>query len=166
MLHDTDVDLDAAIDSIAKPLVKVFLGRRWEVATLSRWHGVTHCMKRLALGVLFNNVIPYSLFGLSRQLSLSEEKLARARRELADAIARGEDAENKWLENASRVMKVSKFFQDPARNWQLGILLIVNSEIEHVHWALLGRVGKLRKASLLDLVAPRTSVLGRAMHRL
>ena len=162
---DRDIDMEAAADSIAKPLDKLFLGRRWEVATLSRWHGVMHCMKRLAMGTMFNKVLPQSLAAMSRQLALSEAKLEKARLDLASAILRGEDAENHWLQNASRVMKLSRFFQDEARAWQIGVVLIVNSEIERLHWLLLGRGGETRKANLGDLVDPRRSCVGQTMHQ-
>ena len=153
---------EKGLSHIVGPIVKVLLGRRWEVAALSRWTGVSSCVKRATLGAVLNNVLPECLANLSRQLSLSDEKLQQAKQKLAEAILRGEEAENHWLQNATRVMKVSKFFQDGARRWQMGVLLIAGSVVERLHWCLLGKADLFRKATLSDLVDPRCSVLARS----
>jgi hypothetical protein len=74
---------------------------------------------------------------------------------MADAVMQGHEASFHWLQNASRVMKVSKYFQDSDVRWKLGALLIAGAEVERLHWVVMGCTRrKLPKANLSDLFDP------------
>lgn len=84
-----------ALDSIVEPLVEVFVARRWETAALSRWVGVMSCMKRMALGVMFNGILPTTLASLQSTLGVTEESLQREIEKTKAQIAAGQEADEK-----------------------------------------------------------------------
>ena len=63
-------------------------------------------------------------------------------------------------------MKVSRYFQLLAVRWQLGALLIGTSELEQLHWFILGRTDVYRKATLFDLCGHKTSLIARCLNRM
>ena len=155
---------DDAVASIAVPLLRLIIGRRWEVAALSRWTGVNKVTKRLTLGALFNNALPSTLQRLSVQMNLSEEKMKFEKDKLAEALGKGDDARQEWYQNASRVMRVSAFFAASGVGWKMGAVLITGSPVERLHWAILGSAkNKFRKATLTDLVDGRDGLIPKSM---
>lgn len=64
-----------AVQMIAEPLCQVLVHRRWETAALSRWTGVLDCLKRLAIGIAMNGVLPTALGNLPSRLGITDQKL-------------------------------------------------------------------------------------------
>ena len=161
------VDLDEAAKYISAPLVKCMVGRRWEVAALSRWTGVMRCLKRVVLGAMFNNVLPSTLSALSSNMGITDAKLEKEKNDSMAMIVRGEEANTFNLMNMTRVMKVSKYFRDATGRWQMGVLLIGCAQIEKLHWLVLGSGSEnRRKANLTDLVDPQVSIIGQSQVQL
>ena len=161
------IDLDSAVQHIVQPLAELLVMRRWERAALSRWTGVARTLKRVVLGSLFNNILPSCLSALSAHMDVTENKTEQKKNRYLEQLARGEETNDHWLKNASRAMKVTAFFNDEQQRWKLGALLIVSSEVEKLHWILLGSVRESRrKASLSDLVDPYTSIIASSLSRL
>ena len=75
-----------AVAFVLEPLVKVLLGRRWEVAALSRWTGVAAVLKRTTLGAALNNILPECMGSLSKELGLSGEELQKEKDKMAAAV--------------------------------------------------------------------------------
>ena len=154
------VQLEDAINSVVDPLLRVLVKRRWPKAALSRWTGVLSCMKRMLIGIVMGNVLPRSLSGLSADMNLTEKKVQKLLEELADRIRRGEEvnASDQRATSSARVLKVSAYFQNPSISWQLGVIFIVASLIEQLHWKVIGTPAKgLKKLKLSELVDPVSS---------
>lgn len=154
-----------AVDYIAQPLVEVFVARRWEIAALSRWTGVMSCLKRMALGVVMNSVLPSALQGLSGRLGVTEAGLQKEMQIIEAKTASGEEADDFAAKTMKRVLRISTFFSEPARRWQVGVTLMCAAVVDKLHWRILGARGKLPKASLGDIVDPVSSVVGIALEK-
>ena len=129
---------DEAVEYIVRPIINVLIKRGWPVAALSRWTGVTSVLKRVILGASMNNCLPNVLSFLSIDMALSEEELKKERAKVAERVLRGEDANDHWLQAASRVTRVSSYFSDPIVAWRLGVLLISGAPLEDLHWRICG----------------------------
>lgn len=160
-----DLDLDAAVASIAEPLQKVLIGRRWENAALNRWSGTIRCLKRLVLGCVLNGILPDSLSGLSAAMDITAAKVESMLRAMQAKQLAGDDDHNEWVRHCSRVVRLSAFFAHRSRRWQMGVVLVVSSAIDRLHWRILGFNG-VPKLALGGLVDPGVSEVGRLMDEL
>ena len=115
--------VERAVDHLSKPMIKVFLLRRWEIAALSRWTGVMSCLKRMSVGIMMNLVLPVALAGLARGVGASQEKLAAEVKKNAAKVAAGQEVDDHRVKNMSRALKVSSHFGSAVRHWQTGITL-------------------------------------------
>lgn len=154
-----------AINFILEPMVKVFVLRRWESATLSRWTGVSRCLKRMALGVVMNGAFPAALGSLAQRLSVTEAGLARAMEAHHAKVLAGEESDDTTIKDMGRILRVSAFFQDPGRKVEVGITLKAVALIDTLHWQVLGERGRRPKADLASMVDPTRSIVARLLHK-
>jgi hypothetical protein len=153
----------AMVSYIADPMLKVLVARRWESAALNRWSGTIRCMKRCVLGCILNGILPESLAGLSENMQLTEAKVTKLLLEHQQRQLAGEqNDEGKWLLHCQRVVRISAFFQLPARRWQLGAVLLGASVVDRLHWEVLGTLGK-PKLQLTGLVDPSCSRVAKTL---
>jgi hypothetical protein len=129
-------------------------------------------MKRMLIGIVMGNVLPRSLSGLSSDMNLTEKHVQKLLEELADRIRRGEEvnASDQRATSSARVLKVSAYFQNPSISWQLGVIFIVASLIEQLHWKVIGTpakgLKKLKLSGLVDPVSSEIASLGQKMLQL
>ena len=102
---------------------------------------------------MLNNLLPTVLSSLSADIGVAEARLQEEKRKRVEMVQSGVEVNDHWLKQASRVVRVTNFFRNECTRWQLGVLVLVSSEIARLHWLLLGSVKEnRRKASLTDLV--------------
>ena len=152
-----DFDVDEALTWIAIPLCNLLTSRMWPDAALSRWTGVVTTLKKCALGMSLNGVMLDALCSMAATMQLDQAEVARGLAEAARLEAAGADNRGGWWKHCSRVLKVSKFFSDTNRPWQLAIVLTVVVVIDILHHAVIGK--NCRPATLSDMVDPQRSIV-------
>ena len=164
-MDEADIDLEQELARILAPIFVVFIKRRWDVAALSRWVGVSRTLKRCALGSMLNGLIPEAIGGMGKTMQVDERALQREVQKQTAAALAGAEYDSNRVTSMSRIHRVSTFFQIPERRWQLGIAVKVVSIVEELHWTLLGGKGR-PKASIATLVDPGASVVALALNKL
>lgn len=159
------VAAERAIGEMSDALVRVFVTKRWETAALSRWTGVMNCLKRMALGILMNGALASCLGSLRQRLGATEEQLQHELKKNAARAASGEDVDDTVATNLSRILRVSVFFSDPTRKWQVGVTLISVAVVDKLHWDILGAQGRKRKATLAEMAGPSGNVVASAQAK-
>ncbi|CAK0821660.1 unnamed protein product, partial [Prorocentrum cordatum] len=155
------IDMEAAVEFIAGPILSLLTRRRWQPGALSRWTGVISCLERMVLGAVLGNILPLSLAGLSARMEVTEAKVKEYLAKAAAQLLMGEEsADHIRAREGGRVLKVPAFFQDPHRPWQLGIILIVVSVLDRFGWRVIGAPSRgVQKLGLGELVDPGRSAL-------
>ena len=151
------LDQESIVAKIAVPLLKVFVGRRWPTAALSRCFGVMTCLKRVALGTLMNCILPDALALLSDRLSLTEQSVQQ---QAADNIQRamaGQEVDTNRVLHDSRIVKLSKYFGDNEQQWKIVVILKSACIVDKLHWTILGKGARMQPADLHSLVDPAVS---------
>ena len=93
-------------------------------------------------------------------------KVAAAVAKASAAQAAAEQAgegEVHWAGHCKRVLRLSTFFRDSGRRWQMGVVLLAASIVDRLHWAVLGSADRGR-LQLRDLVDSADSAIGKIMH--
>ena len=159
------IDRGAAVDAVLDPIVRALLGRRWETAALSRWTGVMSTLKRMLLGTLWNNILPSCLSGLSASMGITEEKVKSMMEEACKAVREGQPVDQSSATSCARVLKLSVFFQDEQRSWQLGIILLCAGVADRLHWSVIGAPSRgVSRLDLSGLVDPQRSAVAKTMQ--
>jgi hypothetical protein len=159
------IDRGAAVDAVLDPIVRALLGRRWETAALSRWTGVMSTLKRMLLGTLWNNILPSCLSGLSASMGITEEKVKSMMEEACKAVREGQPVDQSSATSCARVLKLSVFFQDEQRSWQLGIILLCAGVADRLHWSVIGAPNRgVSRLDLSGLVDPQRSAVAKTMQ--
>ena len=156
------------VSFIADPLLRLFVGRRWQVAAVSRWTGTISVLKKMVIGCIMGNILPVALSGLGANMELTEDRVNRMLERVTAAQARGEevgDGEIHWAAHCRRVLRISLFFQNPCRRWQMGVVLLAASIVDRLHWAVLGSKDTPR-LQLRDLVDQKDSHIAKLMREL
>ena len=129
-------DREKIVDSILSPLVKLMVSRSWGQVALNRWGSTIAALKRVVIGMLFNNILPESLVGLGAQAHITEQQLQDRLRKLLSSAAAEESAGKDTahaIEHSKRVLRLSTYFNTPGRSWQCGIVLIACSIVDDLH---------------------------------
>ena len=78
-----------------------------------------------------------------------------------------EEVNNEYAKGCSRVLRISKFFQTPGRRWMLGIILIVASLIDRLHWQVIGAPARgVRKLNLSGVVDVKDPAVAKTQARI
>lgn len=82
---------EAMISYVVEPLCEVFLGRRWQIAAVSRWTGVLQVAQRVSVGIVMNSILPTVFSQLHDATDITEAQVqAEIQRNAAKAL-RGEE---------------------------------------------------------------------------
>ena len=90
-------------------------------------------------------------------MQVTPEKLRVEMKKNEDAMLRGQEPDTKATMNMSRILKLSPFFCDAQRKWQVGVVLVNVGVVDQLHWQILGATCVRAKADLFDMVDPRSS---------
>ena len=158
--------LQAAVDVVMAPVMKLFINRVWNTAALSRWTHITETLKRVTLGCAMGRLLRTALAGMSGQLNLDEHTINAALAKAAAAEERGEDpgVQQAWARHGKRVLKISTYFATPGRSVVLGCLLISLAVVDQLHHSIIGH-GRENRATLWTMAHPFYSVVGVALQR-
>lgn len=154
---------DEMVHSIAMPICRIFVYRRWPTAALSRWVGVMECLKKACLGMMMMDILPESLAGLSGKLNIDERVIQEAAVENARRLLAGEEMNLNKAVHDSRVLKVSRYFGNFENKWQIVVILKAACIVDFMHWGLLGRGGRRPPADLHGLVDINKSLIAEAL---
>lgn len=120
----------------------------------------------MALGIVFNSVLP-SVFGsMQQQLGALQGKLEKMAFENQQRILGGQEADDRAVKDMGRILRVSKFLSTPERQWQLCVTLTSVSIVDKLRWRILGARGRQTKAGLMEMVDSRQSIVGEALEKL
>ena len=149
--------------SIATPLSQIFVARRWPNAALSRWIGVMTCLKRVALGMIMNNILGDVLAGLVGKLDISEKTIKQQTESNEKKLVVGAEVNANAVVHDSRILKLSKYFRSLGQKWQVAVILRAAALVDKIHWGILGHSRRRQAANLDALVDVKGSLIAEVL---
>ena len=136
----------------------------WAVAAVNRWAYIGHVWKKMLLLCLLDDSLMVMLDGVRRGAGLElnlEDALTRA------VAANPEDLSSK---NHLKVIRLCKTLGHPNSSVLMVVGVMLSLLMDRIHYSVLGRSQhsreKQKRASLIDLVNPTSSVIGWAEDQL
>ena len=138
------------------------LAATWAVASVNRWAYMGQVWRKMLLLCLLDGTLMGMLEAIRRGAGLDlslEDMLARAIAENPDDFS---------ARNQLKTIRLCKSLGQPDSPIHMVVGVILGGEQDRIHYAVLGRSRgkKVKRASLLDLVNPTDTVIGRAEDQL
>ena len=103
------MDVESCVQSVAQPLITVFVVRRWSRAALSRWGGTISVLKKVVLGCVMGNIIPNAIVSLRSASNITETKIAAMSKDMEDEMKQSDGDDNKWALQCCRMLRCPIF---------------------------------------------------------
>ena len=157
---DACCDSEAShVEKVAVALLNVLLHQQWLQSAAARWTYVGQTLRKIALGMLANRVLPkalaemQALWGVHLGLEGILERLI---------AARDEDFRSK---QKLRLLRCCKVLVPMQAAWQIGVQVTVLAATDQLFYAVLGN-GASKRADLADLVDEENSPVAHLQARL
>ena len=90
-------------------------------------------------------------------MGITQEKVKAMMDEACKSVREGQPVDQSSATSCARVLKLSVFFQNEQRSWQLGIILLCAGVADRLHWSVIGApsrgVSRLILSGLVDPTA-------------
>jgi len=151
-------DFEERVEKIAVRIINVIIHKRWEKSADGRWTYTLPALRKFALGFL-TRVFPDCLSDIYVFWQLSEGLAATLARQIAL------DSGDFEARSKMRLLRVCKTLCDAEVSWQIGVEIIVLSEIDTLLYDVLGNQEKER-ATLETLLNEPSALLAKTQRRM